>query len=46
MWMSKVSVSFQMNAACVEAEQEAEWLTDLTALRNPLPLSKVLEHLA
>lgn len=44
--MFKVSVSLQMNAACVEAEQEAKWLTDLTALRNPLPLSKVLEHFA
>lgn len=46
MFMSKVSVSLQMNAVCVEAEQEAEWLTDLMALRNTLPLSKVLEYFA
>lgn len=46
MFMSKVSGRLQMNAACVEAEQEAEWLTNSAALRNHLPLSKVLEHFA
>lgn len=41
-FMCKVSGSLQMNVAHVQPEQE--WFTDLTALRNLLPLSRVLEY--
>lgn len=41
-FMCKVSRSLQMNVAHVQPEQE--WFTDLTALRNLLPLSRVLEY--